>query len=457
MLGLILTKAGILNSYFEKILDERFHIKSVATESLFHLIDLIKGGYRPDILIIELPESQLADLHPVLEKFKIKIPLLLFATKDELDLHASSIPYHPLISTIDIATGANTVGNAIARLLRIKKRQEHDNQRYYQVSSDHFMQSGHTAYDLYIRIGQEKHLKIFSQGDQIESYELDRLTEGGERELYLKENDYAHFTQHLLGMASNNIDQKSTDMGHATALAVFAQKTLNSTLHQIGINESTVETANDCIEIVSKLVEKNGTLSDFLSKCLHQDDFSSRHSVVTAYVAVAMLSYTPFSSQSTHLKMTLAAMFHDIALEDEELIKIPSNEDKTFNKLSSHRKKIYLQHPQLAVDILNKIDGLPPDVETIILQHHEHPDGHGFPRSLAFNRIHALSAFFIIAEDFTHSIITSGIATENIICILQNMKIKYHHENFKIGMTALIQALGRREMQKSQNEVKNVS
>jgi response regulator RpfG family c-di-GMP phosphodiesterase len=42
---------------------------------------------------------------------------------------------------------------------------------------------------------------------------------------------------------------------------------------------------------------------------------------------------------------------------------------------------------------------VPSDVEQIVAQHHERPDGTGFPRGLNSKFITPLSALFIIAQD----------------------------------------------------------
>ena len=45
---------------------------------------------------------------------------------------------------------------------------------------------------------------------------------------------------------------------------------------------------------------------------------------------------------------------------------------------------------------------IPPDVDQIIVEHHERPDGTGFPRGLFHSKVSPLSALFIIAHDILH-------------------------------------------------------
>ncbi len=54
------------------------------------------------------------------------------------------------------------------------------------------------------------------------------------------------------------------------------------------------------------------------------------------------------------------------------------------------------------------MDELPPDTDLIILQHHERPDGSGFPRGLTHTRIGTLASLFILAEDLVHHSARNG-------------------------------------------------
>ena len=47
---------------------------------------------------------------------------------------------------------------------------------------------------------------------------------------------------------------------------------------------------------------------------------------------------------------------------------------------------------------------LPPDIDQILLQHHEKKDGTGFPRSLTSSRISQLTTFFTIVEELVEFI-----------------------------------------------------
>ena len=57
---------------------------------------------------------------------------------------------------------------------------------------------------------------------------------------------------------------------------------------------------------------------------------------------------------------------------------------------------------------------MPPDVDSIIAQHHERPDGSGFPRGLTHLRIGPLATVFIVAHDIVTYLFDNDIAGANV-------------------------------------------
>jgi hypothetical protein len=91
----------------------------------------------------------------------------------------------------------------------------------------------------------------------------------------------------------------------------------------------------------------------------------------------------------------------------------------------------YRLHPLHAAQTAQTIDVLPPDVDQIILQHHEAPDGSGFPRGLTANRIHFLAAVFIIGEDLVHFLDDGEALETSLKDFLTWGEVRYQSGNFK--------------------------
>jgi response regulator RpfG family c-di-GMP phosphodiesterase len=100
------------------------------------------------------------------------------------------------------------------------------------------------------------------------------------------------------------------------------------------------------------------------------------------------------------MKLAMASLLHDLAVDNSFYDDIDNWNKKASNFKDKSPEVIkYRMHPLDAVNMLEDLNSLPPDVDQIILQHHELKDGTGFPRSLSSNRIGHLSSVFIIVED----------------------------------------------------------
>ena len=125
-----------------------------------------------------------------------------------------------------------------------------------------------------------------------------------------------------------------------------------------------------------------------------------QHSAPLAMISCVLCYQLGWTSDSTHLKLAMAALMHDMSVDDFYYSNINSwNQLARSSKEKSPTLERYKSHPSQAAQLSQTIKNLPPDVDQIILQHHEAPNSSGFPRSLSSSFIGPMSALFIIAED----------------------------------------------------------
>lgn len=128
-----------------------------------------------------------------------------------------------------------------------------------------------------------------------------------------------------------------------------------------------------------------------------------RHNLIIAHVACALASQMGWNSEQTYQKIATAALLHDMALprldQDEEVWLMGVGGEKMSENLDQEMKS-FLQHPIECSEMVRRHKSIAPDTDKIILEHHELPDGLGFPRGLSAHQISPLGAVFI----FSHAI-----------------------------------------------------
>lgn len=134
------------------------------------------------------------------------------------------------------------------------------------------------------------------------------------------------------------------------------------------------------------------------------------HIGILINIASAICVQIEWDSDKTLEKFVYAAYFHDMVLANRlDLIKVNSQYDLDKLKESCSTDEYYLvfEHANIAANIVKNVPGIPADVEGIIRQHHEHPNGAGFPAKCSEQKIMPLSVVFIVAHDFTDYIISN--------------------------------------------------
>jgi len=82
-------------------------------------------------------------------------------------------------------------------------------------------------------------------------------------------------------------------------------------------------------------------------------------------------------------EVSLGYFFHNIGM-----MRIPGKVLNKEGSLSDGPWSCLRQHPQWGYEIMTKIRGMTPEMAHIVLEHHERPDGSGYPRSLSGTDIH---------------------------------------------------------------------
>jgi putative nucleotidyltransferase with HDIG domain len=82
----------------------------------------------------------------------------------------------------------------------------------------------------------------------------------------------------------------------------------------------------------------------------------------------------------------VGALLHDIGY-----VRLPRNLYRKSTPLTDQEKALMHQHPQLAATVLSQGDPLPEAIGRIIAQHHECPDGSGFPNKLKHGTVSQLA------------------------------------------------------------------
>lgn len=266
------------------------------------------------------------------------------------------------------------------------------------VSSESFLKFNCISCDVYVKLNTDKFVRIINKDELFPTEVILRLISKGVKHFFINKSELSLYgesvTSTLYGMLKakrNKGDDASKSQMTGKALEI-----VRSRLIKCGFSQSVLAVTEEVITLQVEMIQSSPELSKFMEKFQLFRKMNTEHSRLVSFLCVAILKEIGWDSESTLQKMCLASLFHDISLPDEFIQKITVND--YLSTLSAIDKKIYENHCKESAHLAKNFSSLAPGIEQVILEHHELPDGTGFPRGLTATHVGALSACLHIAD-----------------------------------------------------------
>lgn len=293
--------------------------------------------------------------------------------------------------------------------------------------------------DIYIRLSENKFVKLFRVGDDFDTQDLERYyqTKGVEY-MYLKRGEMAEFVEKFRRELDSLLAKTDLPKEEAIQASEMSQEAIQELVHRVGFNAEVQELAKKNVQLTLKAVGQHPKLADLIQRITKSGNYLAQHSTLLAHVACCVAKELEWGSDATFSKLVLASFMHDIAVSDPKLAVINSMKELESRKseFPEDQVKAYHLHPAKAAEMMRGMQEIPADVDQIVHHHHERPNGSGFPRGLSGNYIAPLSVVFIVSHDLAQEM----LAKQGVFSLPQFIEEKksiYNSGNFRKVMAAL--------------------
>ncbi len=295
---------------------------------------------------------------------------------------------------------------------------------------------------LYIKISDQKYVKILNEDAQFNSEELKRFERKQTDTLYIKkENFYNFINKHQKLVFSKEAWPQLNEVEATKELSIDLDL-ISKASHIFGWSQEIINLANENIGRVIQLAEKTPKFQKVVEIFKTEKNIRlATHSIVLTYLMTDVAKRLSWGSEITLRKLAFAAVLHDMDLDEDLFVAKQTllQEGNLKNFPETPELKRIIDHPTRAANLVLNWPLCPPDVDIIIRQHHEKPDGGGFPAGLKNAKISPLSALFIMAEDIIyHCIENFGEVPKDY---LLSKKGLYSSDPFKEIFKAMVGAL----------------
>ncbi len=371
-----------------------------------------------------------------------KIPCIVTGNEEELSEAKLKFKTHGLLDYFPHSESVEVLWQKINRFTNLHQRSL-QKKEFCKVNLSFFLSTKTVFCDIYLRVSENKYLKIFNRYDEIDFKDIKKYDHKNIQYLYVRERDFAMIMKKLVEELQPLMEQPQNALmvsNHRlnSTISIQLQETVSESVQKLGLNNEAIEMTNLAINSTMDIVQRNEEIYQILQDVIQGKNYISEHSFLLTYISCSLLKESPYAHPANNLALSVAAFFHDIALDKEEKARVQTKNEFQFKVLGIKDKEDVIHHPLKAAELVCEIDGIPDTVENILVQHHENYDGSGFPLGIDYKRIHPLSAIFNVSHELAMYFFDSGQNPENVRDIIIDLSQKYTRGNYKMAIDAAV-------------------
>lgn len=381
----------------------------------------------------------------VKDKIKNKIPFFFCTTRDTSihDSFKTFLEDNPKNLFIKKPYHYKHVFEGLQKVFELKEIKQLP--RYCKIKINYLKNFGIAASDIYVKLSDKKFVKILNEGHEFDDNFMNNYLSKGMDYLYIAGKNFKNFNEKFVEILSKKMDKELTTQDRYN-LEVTGVSYVQDNFKILGIDKNII----NCVETITKssikrLQSTNKNIFTMLEKMMTSDDYLSNHSLLISNIAGAISIHMHGNDNLLLEKLTTASLLHDIVLNkiDENLVQMHDYMDHNDYAAETQYEvieKIFV-HTMEAATLLTDSKTFSPDVIKIILNHHERPDGTGYPNKKNCDDIPPLSCLFIIVEDFVKRIFSKKLDQEMIDGIKDDFMKVYNKGNFIDPLEGMIKFL----------------
>jgi HD-GYP domain-containing protein (c-di-GMP phosphodiesterase class II) len=252
-----------------------------------------------------------------------------------------------------------------------------------------------SMFDVYVKLGSGKFVKLLKSGDVLSTERLAGYREKGVHELYVLKSAHESYLDFCDKLTAELLKDTSVAV-EVKAAQVFNQgASVSNFLKDSGFSEKSLESASQYVANTTALVQQLAAGSDVV-KSIMNDTLAMEHGVAIATLASLLIKHIGGQNPSVFNAVGITCFLHDAAL----LGASPAMRDEVMDKMSEEEKSAFLLHPIEGAKIVKKIKGVPPAVEQAVLEHHLRLNKQGFPYDKVVTTPNRLAELIGLCEEF---------------------------------------------------------
>ncbi|MCB0350313.1 MAG: HD domain-containing protein [Bdellovibrionales bacterium] len=254
--------------------------------------------------------------------------------------------------------------------------------------------------DLFLKMPSGKMLKVAHKGGAIDKDQLDRFGSKDVRYFYVHREDLALVSTELIRGAQVISGMENIPVDIKTAKFLSIAETVYEELAKLPFTEEALGRALIISNELATSLSANSDLLKAMGAVVDLGEHFARHSLGTVIMSNLIAKQLGWTSPKVISPLTIGAFFHDIGMKELP----PELLTKHRIDMTAKEIELYETHPARGVAILNNFPVITADVLRIVQEHHEIPNGQGFPAHLRGERIYLPAKVVSLASVLAHDL-----------------------------------------------------
>ncbi|MDD4975411.1 MAG: response regulator [Bacteriovorax sp.] len=303
-----------------------------------------------------------------------------------------------------------------------------ENNDFIPITTNFLFLLGATPADIYIRFSNNKFVKCFNKNDAFDLSDFNKYQSKSLTKLFiLKDDDHKSINQIIFSTIFNLMN--SSELPVDTKMSI-AHAQLSEMAKSHGMTPELAQITKENIQQSVSIITKTNLLDNFWKETNlsgeYPSDLYTLHSLLASVVAKKMV----WDTDANILKLTIAAFIQDASLNSASLIKVYNYRHFLEIEKSLDKNEIitFMNHPKATKKMISFFKEIPNDIDRILLEQHEMPDGTGFPQKINAHRLNPLTCVFILTGILARCILAEGATFQ-----LENFLKKFESEGYSKG------------------------
>jgi response regulator RpfG family c-di-GMP phosphodiesterase len=252
--------------------------------------------------------------------------------------------------------------------------------------------------DIFIKISDNKYVKVFSQGDIFDETDFVKHHQKGVNALFA----FNANSKTIINSMNDRIKKLKSSGRDSINIQFEVNDLIRLAFQSYGLHSEIVEETQFLIQDTLSLYKKEKDFTLLMNKMLSlKDHYIGKHSFLLSGVACFIAKHMSWISDLTQNKLVTTALMHDLFLIEQDLMinGVEHRESEILHKKAAGDN--FMTHPARSAELIARIPNIPPDCSSIILEQHEVGDGLGIPHQLNWSKISPLGQLF----SFSHFVV----------------------------------------------------